>query len=604
MRSPREIKFRLRQETANALLALSSPNLTLAADKPLPLLPDPKVVAQTVGDSEYAKQVIGTAEEILQGRVPIFDKLIEYGPKVAWRRDPLQGAETPKNYFRRLPYLDAAAVGDHKFIWEINRHQHLVLLAQADVISGREEFRQHVFRQLEDWWKENPFQRGINWTSALEVAFRAFSWIWIWHLLGAEMSEPFRRRFLAELYRHGLHLEYNLSIYFSPNTHLLGEAVVLNALARLFPKFPHTARWRALGGDIVRKHMDTCVKPDGSYFDQSTYYHVYALDMFAFHAVIEEVPDSYREGMVRMSEFLASIVSDIGDLPFLGDDDGGRFFHPFGPRPRFARASLAVSSILTGKRFSLYEDRDMAEIAMWWLGPERCATQLQPARQRQSRVFPNTGLVVMRNGPLVALFDAGPFGPGNAGHSHSDTLSLVVSIGDLEVLIDSGTFNYIDPEWRAYFRGSAAHNTIRIDGCDQAVPAGPFRWTKKPVVEHLPQETCDQSNHAAAGCAYRPFFHQRRVEFSQDRFQIADEIEGPPGEHDIEQFWHFAVEPRELSQGRWAVGDVAEFSAESGIVEQSWRSRCFGTKEPAWTIVVRRRAELPLTLHAWLYIRS
>src|SRR6516164_6160379 len=198
MRSPREIKFRLRQETANALLALSSPNLTLAADKPLPLLPDPKVVAQTVGDSEYAKQVIGTAEEILQGRVPIFDKLIEYGPKVAWRRDPLQGAETPKNYFRRLPYLDAAAVGDHKFIWEINRHQHLVLLAQADVISGREEFRQHVFRQLEDWWKEKPFQRGINWTSALEVAFRAFSWICIWHLLDAEMSEPFQRRFLAE----------------------------------------------------------------------------------------------------------------------------------------------------------------------------------------------------------------------------------------------------------------------------------------------------------------------------------------------------------------------------------------------------------------------
>jgi hypothetical protein len=105
-------------------------------------------------------------------------------------------------------------------------------------------------------------------------------------------------------------------------------------------------------------------------------------------------------------------------------------------------------------------------------------------------------------------------------------------------------------------------------------------------------------------CAYRPFFHQRRVEFSQNQFQIADEIEGPSGEHDIEQFWHFAVEPRELSQGRWAIGDVAEFSAEGGIVEQSWRSRCFATKEPAWTIVVRRRAELPLTLYAWLYIRS
>ena len=47
-----------------------------------------------------------------------------------------------------------------------------------------------------------------------------------------------------------------------------------------------------------------------------------------------------------------------------------------------------------------------------------------------------------------------PFGPGSAGHSHSDTLSLVVSVGNQEVLIDSGTYSYMDPEWRSYFRGS------------------------------------------------------------------------------------------------------------------------------------------------------
>ncbi len=80
-------------------------------------------------------------------------------------------------------------------------------------------------------------------------------------------------------------------------------------------------------------------------------------------------------------------------------------------------------------------------------------------RRKSSRVFQDTGIVVMRSGPVVALFDAGPFGPGGAGHSHSDTLSLVVTVGDQEVLIDSGTFSYMDPEWRPRFRGSAAHNT-------------------------------------------------------------------------------------------------------------------------------------------------
>ena len=168
-------------------------------------------------------------------------------------------------------------------------------MAQAAVLTGNNAYSEYVFRQLDHWWRENPFQRGINWTSALEVAFRALSWIWIFHLVGAQMSEEFRRRFLAELYRHGLHLEYNLSIYFSPNTHLLGEAVALHALGRLFPNLPRAKRWRSLGREIVCEHMQTCVQNDGSYFEQSTYYHLYALDMFAFHAVLEEVPADYRE---------------------------------------------------------------------------------------------------------------------------------------------------------------------------------------------------------------------------------------------------------------------------------------------------------------------
>jgi|SRR5215469_13113752 len=604
MRSLREIRFRLRREAANALLALFSPNPNLAAETPLSLLPDPNAVAQAVGDSEYARLLIGIAEEIVQGRVPVFDKVIEYGPKVAWRRDPQRGIETPGAYFRRIPYLDVAAVGDHKFIWEINRHQHLVLLAQAYVISGREEFAQHVFSQLEDWWKENPVQRGINWTSALEVAFRALSWIWIWHLIGDEMTVPFRQRFLAELYRHGLHLEYNLSIYFSPNTHLLGEAVALHALGRLFPKYPRADKWGLLGGSIVREHMVACVRRDGSYFEQSTYYHMYALDMFAFHAVLEDVPASYIDGLSRMAQFLASMVSDNGNLPFLGDDDGGRFFYPFGQRPRFARASLAMASVLADKRYFPFTQDDANEIALWWLGPEHFTRELAEIASPTSRVFCDTGIVVFRRGPVVALFDAGPFGSGSAGHSHSDTLSLVVSVDDQEVAIDSGAFSYMDPESRSIFRGSAAHNTVRIDGSDQGAAGGPFRWTQKPEVKLLEFTSDMRGDQAVAICCYRGFTHARTVDFGKGEFSIVDQIEGSAGEHDIEKFWHFAIEPGELSPGKWAIGDIAEFTAEGGVVEPSWRSRCFGSKEPAWTVAVRRRSTLPLTLHTRLRIKS
>jgi hypothetical protein len=70
-----------------------------------------------------------------------------------------------------------------------------------------------------------------------------------------------------------------------------------------------------------------------------------------------------------MAEFLASITSEDGQLPFLGDDDGGRFFFPYGPRSRFARATLATTCLLPGKRFFLYSPPDTEEIALWWLWP-------------------------------------------------------------------------------------------------------------------------------------------------------------------------------------------------------------------------------------------
>jgi hypothetical protein len=161
----------------------------------------------------------------------------------------------------------------------------------------------------------------------------------------------------------------------------------------------------------------------------------------------------------------------------------------------------------------------------------------------------------------------------------------------------------MDPEWRGAFRGSSAHNTVRIDGLDQGTSAGPFRWARKPEVSLLEFVSDAGRDRAVALCRYQGFSHARRVEFlNGNEFEIIDQIEGPAGEHLIEQFWHFAQSPSETAPGTWSIGDIAEFIAEGGVLEDCWRSRYFGSKEAAPVIVVRRRAKLPISLRAQLWL--
>jgi uncharacterized heparinase superfamily protein len=300
MRSIAELKFRAGQEAANVRLLLLPPRFAGVA--PLRLaLPDTQAVAAALRGSAYQELIEATAQSILAHRFPLLGAIVETGPGIQWRRDYQHGRESGLEYFRRIPYLNFSAVGDHKFIWELNRHQHLVLLGQAYALTGAKEYLREIFAQIESWLEQNPFQRGINWASALEVAFRALSWIWIYHLTAEEMPEGFRRRFLTALYRHGHHLAQNLSLYFSPNTHLLGEAVALHALGVLFPAFPESEHWRTRGAEIVEAQLAFQVRADGSHFEQSTYYHVYALDFFLFYYLMAGRPKHMEPVLARMA---------------------------------------------------------------------------------------------------------------------------------------------------------------------------------------------------------------------------------------------------------------------------------------------------------------
>jgi len=607
LRSPHEIYFRVRQEVENLRLFAFPPKLVNPSWEPQ-FLPSREAIATALRGSEFAAEVERVAGRVLNGITPMLGSEITVGAKPAWRKDYVSGIESGTAYFRKLPYLDAALVGDHKIVWELNRHQQLAVLAMAALLTGRDEYANECARLLESWLEDNPFLRGINWTSALEVAFRALSWIWILSWVGDRLPASLRDRLATELYHHGLYLANNLSVYFSPNTHLLGEAVVLHLLGRFFPAWPRSAEWERQGSRVVEQQMNFKMQADGVHFEQSTYYHVYAVDFFLLHRIFARgVSQEYDAKLRAGIEYLRAILGPRWEIPLIGDDDGGRLFHPFGDRAQFGRSTLATAALVFDERSWLRATADLAEQAIWWLGP-RDAPAAVVSAQSTSRLFRASGMAVLASDDILITFDAGPFGWAGAGHSHSDTLSVTLTVGSEEILVDAGTFTYVgDANWRNWFRGSAAHNTVRIDGRNQATPAGPFRWVEKPEVEIESWDSDTTRDAITAICRYDAVRHRRRIVFEKAnrRLIIEDEVEGSTDQHVIEQFWHFGSEAQTCGVSSWKIGShtiltvTGQFTRElTSGGEHGWRSRVLGRKEPSQVLRLHGSSTLPASIQA------
>ena len=476
---------------------------------------------------------LGQAEKIRRHRFDLLGyKDLDYGTPIDWHLDPIHNKRAPRKPWYQIPFLDFDRIGDHKIIWELNRHQHLVTLAQAG-------FHDEILAQWTHWQTENPYPIGINWASTLEVAFRALSWLWVRHFMG-----DFHEGLLPALHRHGWYIERFLSTYFSPNTHLLGEGVALFAIGTMCPQIAAAPRWQTLGWKIVLQQAETQVRPDGFHFEQSVYYHIYALDFFQFARNLAArnnvaVPPSLDRTIEKMSEALATL-SQAGRLPNFGDDDGGRVICAGGrPLARAGRQSGTVGGIYT-----------------------------------------------MASANSQLFIDAGPYGALSAGHSHSDALSIQLITAGRPVLIDPGTFCYVCPE-RDRFRGTAAHNTLQVDGRDQAKPNGPFAWTDMPEtsVDHWHTSKAIDV-FAGHHNGYHPVIHHRWVFGLKNKFWLVRDLVTGAGRHRLDIHWHF------LDEHDITILPPIGHTWSQSLEPWDW-SPVYGQKEPAKVLRFSTETVLP-----------
>lgn len=571
---------------------------------------------------------------ILEGYFELLGfECLAFGYPVDWHLEPTTGCRSPLIPWKQLDSLDPSLTGDKKVVWELNRHQHLLTLARAFLHTGDTRYAETLREHISSWIQDNPPTLGINWVSSLEIAFRCISWLWALALVQTWAKWP-SLPFLdieRSLYLQGCHIERYLSTYFSPNTHLTGEALGLYYLGICLPELKRAERWRNLGRSILLEQLELQVRPDGVYFEQSTWYHRYTADFYLHFILLakragEALPASVSQRLAALLDYLMWITRPDGTSPYVGDDDGGKLVKLEERPPNDWRAVLCNGAVMFCRGDYKHVAGEFSEETYWLFGPDaREKFERIPAKPPSltSRAFVDGGFFVMRNGwgldANYLLIDCGPHGVMNCGHAHADALSIELAALGATFLVDPGTFVYTgSAKLRDLFRSTVMHNTLTIDGFSSSVPAGPFKWkhvahcTLRCWHDH-PGFTFFEGSHNGYKLLPDPATHTRTVLFVNKEYWLMLDRADPTGEHEYTVHYHMAPdiittlhqETGELTvHAAMATLDIAYFEKQgTWHVADGLVSLCYGTKSTAPVGMYTARRKGPVALLSVLFPR-
>ncbi|MFV0387763.1 MAG: alginate lyase family protein [Pyrinomonadaceae bacterium] len=560
---------------------------------------------------------IAQAKKIVEEK---FDLLgfnsLEFKDPLDWHYEPISEIDSPMQHWKLFDELDANESGDKKIIWELNRQQHFFSLGVAYLYTHDEEYASCFARHLKGWMDQNPPGYGVNWVSSLEVSFRAMSWIWAFRLFAGSqtLSPGLFQEALKFLFVHASHVEQYLSTYYSPNTHLTGEALGLYYLGTQFPFFERAKEWRKIGRKILLDELDTQIFDDGVYFEQSTWYQRYTLDFYLHFFLLAErngdmVPDSAREKLEKSFEYLMYITRPDGTTPLIGDDDGGRMLPRTNSDSNDFRGSLAVAAVVFSRGDFKYVAKLPSQELFWLMGSDgieefRRLEEFYP--EKNSRYFKDGGYFVMRDGwsptDNYLLFDAGEVGSFSGGHGHADVLSFELASGGKTLLVDPGTYTYHKSEnLRESFRSSNAHNVLTIDSRSSSESSGKFSWSQRAEPSVRSWISLDRFDYVEGSHdGYMRLeddaaAQSRSILFLRNEYWIMRDFINTMGSHTYQQNIHFAsgtnptiVKRRDGSEfvseadalgnglSLFAYGDKGKWHQREG-----WVSTLFGRRETA-----------------------
>lgn len=519
----------------------------------------------TVGEykKEWATPLLAKAERVIENKLSYFDlenKHLE--TPINWHKDHSANIYANKGHILDVNYRDFKRNGDCKLVWEPNRHHQMVILARAYQVTGDIKYAQAAVEQISHWLEQNPYGKGMNWRSPLELAIRLINWVWTIDLIkdSGLFAGDFKVKVLQSVFLHCRDVSSKFSQGTSANNHLVGEAAGVYIAASYFSMLKDAVIWKNTSKQILEREIVAQTFNDGCTKEHAFSYQFFVWQFYLFTGLVGKWSDDvfsecYWDTLKKLSKFVVCIAEGGQHYPMLGDQDDG-YVLDLGDKVHDIDAFINIAgylykdAIFTGKVAKNYE-------SSFWLfnnRQERINDSVLTNVNLASIAFEESGYYLLQGGKksdnnqASVLMDVADLGyTAIAAHGHADALSCVVRINQEDLFVDTGTYDYFSfPEWRNHFRKTKAHNTLEVDGVDQSVMTGPFMWeshAQATCLEWSPSELGGKI--VAAHDGYQrlvsPVEHQRNIELdtSQKQIIITDQVTAS-SEHQVAIYFHLS----------------------------------------------------------------
>lgn len=517
---------------------------------------------------KWLQSLRNKADNIIAHKLDFFDlKQHHLGDPINWHYDHSAGIQSPVIYSKKIDYRDFKNSGDCKLVWEPNRHHQFVVLGRAYRATGDDKYAKALIEQLESWLESNPFGKGMNWRSPLELGIRLINWVWALDLISdADVyTDEVRSKILAVIYQQCWDVARKFSQGTSANNHLVGEAAGVYVASCYFPNMKNADKWRKQSKAILEQQVGLQTYPDGCTREQALGYEFFVIQFYLISGLVGRwTHDEFSEQYWSVLESMYSFVADLsagGNLPMFGDRDDG-YVLDLGNIPDDVNANLSVAAILFESSDFASRCKGISETAYWLFGDAafesfKSLDKDKPAAKLSSKSFSDSGYYLLQSGQqgtdsaVSLMLDAGELGFGAiAAHGHADALSFILRFGGNDVLIDPGTYDYFShPQWREYFRKTRAHNTIEVDELDQSEMLGPFLWGKRAETQIINWEPDPEgggkieAGHNGYTRLKDPLRHTRDVQLDANKgeLRVVDKLICA-GQHTVNLYLHFGVE--------------------------------------------------------------